>query len=249
LAIAGVGIVAALVLVAGAAGPEQACDDAGVQAVLGVAAERLASLDDGAAASRLGDLGTPAGACAERRLAKAAVDGWIEARALTARGGDPAYAGGVARALEDLTAFKDLAGAERVERLRADYATAVVRAALAAAQQERDELSLLLAHAADLASSVASERQQSLWPLPIHEVEGELWLAVDSYANARAAFELALASRRSPRAIVGLARALRRLGDTAAACAAYREADGLDVPATVRAEARTHLESSACGSA
>jgi hypothetical protein len=247
LAIAGGGIVSALVIVAGAA-RGQACDDAGAQAALAAAAERLASIDDGAAASRLAAVGTLVGGCAELRLARAAVDGWIEARGLSARGGDPAYAGGVARALEDLTAFKDLAGSERIERLRADYATSVVRAALAAAQQERDELSLLLAHAADLASSVASEQRQSSWPLPIHEVEGELWLAVDSFADARAAYELALATRRSPRALVGLARTLGRLGDHAGACAAYREADGLDIPAAVGHEARTHLESSTCGS-
>ena len=111
----------------------------------------------------------------------------------------------------------------------ASYAEAVLRAAVAAAQDERDEMQVYLALGRDLAVSLALGAQTRLWPLPIDEVEGELWLEVDRFADARAAFERAAAAGRGARGTIGLALTADRLKDVPAACAAYLRADTMSV--------------------
>jgi hypothetical protein len=128
----------------------------------------------------------------------------------------------------------------------ASYADAVLRATVAAAQDERDEMHVYLAHAGDLAGSLALAGQATVWPLPLDEVEGELWLEVDRFAEARAAFERAAAAGRGARAVVGLARTLERQGEVSAACAAYRRAAAMTIADAVRPSVAAALARPAC---
>ena len=80
------------------------------------------------------------------------------------------------------------------------------------------------------------------WPLPIDEVEGELWFEVDRYVEARDAYERAVKGAASPNALVGLARAADKLGDRVAACSAYTRARGVPgLPAAAELEIAMYL--------
>ena len=168
-----------------------------------------------------------------------AVAGWVEARSLVAVGGDPARLGPVNGILSSLEALGADTAASFDERLEAAYGVAAVRAAVAAAQDERAEMEVFLAHARDLAQQLEGARASSSWPLDIHTLEGELWLEVDWYDTARAAFERAGADR-SARVAVGLARTLRRMNDPAA-CAAFARAASMDIASDIRREVDTRL--------
>jgi hypothetical protein len=238
-------VVAGVAALAAGAAQGGACGDAAVRAALAQAAARMQTLDERGASTVLRDV-QPTG-CADVRVAQLTIDAWVDARTVLAQGGDTALTSRVTRTVEDLMLRRGEL-AERADRLLADYAAVALRAALAAAQDERDELELLLAHARDLAESLASEGRDVLWPVAVDELEGELWLEVDHAAPASEAFARAAARQRSARALVGLARARHRLGDTVGACAAYREADTADLATAARDEARTYLNSSVCGS-
>ena len=126
------------------------------------------------------------------------------------------------------------------------YADAAIRAAIDAAQDERDEMALYLAHARDLSSQLALLGGAAQWPLPIDEVEGELWFEVDRYVDARNAYERATRATNSPRAWIGLARAHVKLGETAAACDAYRHALQSSLSPEWKVEADHFVSSLAC---
>jgi hypothetical protein len=113
----------------------------------------------------------------------------------------------------------------------------VLRAAIAAAQDERDEMQLYLTHARTLAESLRLARDARPWPLPIELVEGELWLEVDRFAEAREAFARVGDPSLASRVALGAGHVLERLSDVPAACEAYRRAEaGALVPtATERA--------------
>ena len=72
-----------------------------------------------------------------------------------------------------------------------------------------------------LSSRLALIGEPAVWPLPIDLAEGQLWLSVDDYEQAEAAFGAALAGRESAAALAGLARARDRRGNKAGACAAF----------------------------
>ena len=75
------------------------------------------------------------------------------------------------------------------------------------------------------------------WPVPIDELEGELWLEVDRYTEARDAYLRATKLKPTANAWVGLARASDRLGDLVGACAAYTQASSTaGLPASVEIE-------------
>ena len=76
------------------------------------------------------------------------------------------------------------------------------------------------------------------WPLPIDELEGELWFEVDRFTESRDAYERADQARgRRPNAWIGLARATDRLGDTVTACRAYTTAaETKNLPTSVELE-------------
>jgi hypothetical protein len=163
-----------------------------------------------------------------RELQRIAMEGWTAARAIAPKGGAVELLGPVNLRLKALDAFPDTA---------ARYAEIAIRAAVSAAQDERDELGLLLAHARDLSNQMALIGAPAVFPLPIDELEGELWLEVDRVAEARDAYARATQSAPSPNAWIGLARASDRLGDVVTACRAYlTAASKKNLPTTVDLE-------------
>ena len=150
----------------------------------------------------------------EREIARVASDGWRAARALAPIGAPRDRLGPVNRSLERLD--------DLIVNISARYADAAIRAAISAAQEERDEMSVFLDHARALSTQMALTGASARWPLPIDELEGELWFEVDRFRESRDAYQRATRTTASPRAWLGLARASVRLDDTAAACAAYQ---------------------------
>lgn len=148
----------------------------------------------------------------DRQVQTVAMEGWVAARALAPRGGALELLGPVNLRLKALDSLPGHA---------ARYADTAIRAAVSAAQDERDELDVFLAHARDLSDTMALTGVTAQWPLPIDELEGELWLEVDRLTEARDAFRRATQRKPTPNALIGLARASDRLGDLVAACAAY----------------------------
>lgn len=106
----------------------------------------------------------------------------------------------------------------------AEYAKAALLAAAAAAQDERDEMRLWLAHARAVALRLAALGDAPAWPAPVDLVEGTLWFEVDRFEDAAGAYERAATARPSVAAWLGLGRARERLGRREGACAAYRAA-------------------------
>lgn len=161
-------------------------------------------------------------------LHRIAMEGWTAARALAPKGGAREFLGPVNLRLKALDAFPDTS---------ARYAEMAIRAAVSAAQEERDELALLLAHARDLSNQMALIGAPAQFPLPVDELEGELWLEVDRFTDARDAYERASQSHPSPNAWIGLARASDRLGDVVTACRAYTTAASTrNLPSSVELE-------------
>jgi hypothetical protein len=151
----------------------------------------------------------------DRDVQRIAMAGWIAARELAPKGGAVALLGPVNQRLKELDSLPGPA---------ARYADVAVRAAVSAAQEERDELGVFLAHARDLSNTMALTGSPAQWPLPIDELEGELWLEVDRFTEARDAYQRATKLKPSANAWVGLARANVRLNDVIGACAAYTQA-------------------------
>jgi tetratricopeptide (TPR) repeat protein len=155
--------------------------------------------------------------CAALNLARLSLLAYHEARAVAALGGPVERQGPVRRALASLN---DLRGGSL--DLEVEYADTAIRAAIAAAQDERPEMELLLTHARDLAERLSDRSRRAVWPRPFNLLAGELWLEVDRFEEARAAFERAVKADAGPVAIVGLARALARLGRHEEACRLWR---------------------------
>ena len=151
----------------------------------------------------------------DRDVQRLATEGWMAARAVAPKGG----------ALELLAPVNlRLKALDAVPGTAARYADVAIRAAISAAQEEREELEVFLAHARDLSNTMALAGATAQWPLPIDELEGELWLEVDRYSEARDAYLRATKSKPSANAWIGLARSSDRLGDLVGACAAYTQA-------------------------
>lgn len=164
----------------------------------------------------------------DRDLQRIAMDGWTAARALAPKGGAVEFLGPVNLRLKALDAVPDTS---------ARYAEIAIRAAVSAAQEEREELRVLLAHARDLSNQMALIGVPAQFPLPIDELEGELWLEVDRFTDARDAYERASKSHPTPNAWIGLARASDRLGDVVTACRAYTTAaSSRNLPSPVELE-------------
>jgi tetratricopeptide (TPR) repeat protein len=185
-------------------------------AVIAEAEQRVLRGDDGGAPEVLSATVT-SGTCDLLDLVISALDGWREARALAPAGGAADLLGPVQRALEQLTPFT-----KTDEQLEAEYAETAIRAAIAAAQDERPEMELLLTHARDLAERMQLRGRRAVWPRPLNLLAGELWFEVDRFEEARAAYQRAVAGEATPAALVGLARTLARLGQQAAACTTYK---------------------------
>jgi tetratricopeptide (TPR) repeat protein len=189
---------------------------------LQTAVDLIAQGDDEAVRDAV-DLGVrgPADPCQALKMSRAALGGWEAARRAAAGGGAPDLLVPASRSLDALEELRRGDGA-----LDAEYAQTAVRAAMAAAQDERPEMALLLTHARDLSERLALRGRRAVWPRSFNVLAGELWLEVDRYEDARAAFERAAAAQSSPLALVGLARSLARLGDHDLACETFRRVHG-----------------------
>jgi hypothetical protein len=155
------------------------------------------------------------------RLERSSLSGWTEARKLAAAGGAVELLGPVKRALEELDLLKN-----GELGLEVEYAQTAIRAAVAASQDERPEMELLLTHARDLSERLVDRGRRAQWPRSFNLLAGELWLEVDRYDEARRAFERAVKVDGSADAWAGLARAHARMGNKADACKAYRQIQG-----------------------
>lgn len=194
--------------------PANPCSPA-VQTLMEAAAAEVARGAYAAAAERVRTGDDSAAACALLRIAAWASHGWTAAAAAADRGGAPAALEPVVEAIEILSRL----GSPRSE---AAYAVALLRAASAAAQDERDEMLVWLDEARAVATRLALTGAAPVWPLPIDLAEGELWHGVDDYELAEAAFTRGLAAYDSPLAWRGLARARDRRANRSGACDAYR---------------------------
>lgn len=164
----------------------------------------------------------------DAEVRRIAMQGWTEARALAPKGGAVALLGPVNVRLKELDQISDTS---------ARYAETAIRAAVSAAQDEREEMNLLLTHARDLSNEMDLVGEPAQWPLPIDELEGELFLEVDQYTDARDAYERATRTKPSPNAWIGLARAADKLGDVVTACRAYTTASNTpNLPASAGLE-------------
>ena len=170
---------------------------------------------------------------ADSEVKRVAMAGWLAARALAPKGGAIDLLGPVNARLKEL---------DQMSNISARYAEIAIRAAVSAAQEERDEMQLLLTHARDLSNQMGMAGTPAEWPLPIDELEGELWLEVDRFEEARAAYERATKVAPTPNAWIGLARAADKLGDTVTACRAYLSVKGTQgLPAAVDLEVSVYL--------
>jgi hypothetical protein len=170
----------------------------------------------------------------DAEIQRVAMEGWRAARALAPKGGALDLLGPVNARLKELDEFPNMS---------ARYAEVVIRAAVSAAQEERDEMALLLTHARDLSNQMGiGAGTAPEWPLPIDELEGELWFEVDRFTEARDNFARATKVKPTPNAWIGLARASDRLGDRVGACRAYTEAQSIaGLPNTVELEISVYL--------
>ena len=166
-------------------------------------------------------------ACAPLRMARLALTGWFEARALAAFGGAAERLGPVKKTLAELDGYRAPAPdapSSTVIALEVEYAQTLIRAAVAAAQDERPEMELLLGHALDLVQRLEQRNAHASWPRPYNIAAGELWFEVDRYEESRAAFERAVQADASSAALVGLARAQARLGRAEQGCVTLKRA-------------------------
>ncbi len=164
----------------------------------------------------------------DQDVQRIAMEGWRAARAIAPKGGAVELLGPVNIRLKEL---------DEIGGMKARYADAAIRAAVSAAQEEREELAVLLVHSRSLSDLLALTGPPAEWPLPIDELEGELWFEVDRFTEARDAYDRATKLRPSPNAWIGLARASDKLGDTVTACRAYTSASSAaGLPTTVELE-------------
>jgi tetratricopeptide (TPR) repeat protein len=213
--------------------PQEDCDAVESQA-LDAAVELMERGDDAAMVPALERaLRERSSGCDRIRLAHSALLGWFEARRLASRGGAVPLLGLVNQRLADLRAIDSPSLSLEVE-----YADVAIRAAIAAAQDERPEMSLLLEQARDLTGRLGERGRRPLWPRPFNLLAGELWFEVDRYEEAATAYERATRADGSPTAFAGLGRSLEALGRHAEACRAYKQIG--DAPA-LRAEAAKFL--------
>lgn len=182
--------------------------------------------------------------CDDAALSARYLRGWLAAAEAARQGGDPLSLEPVRQAAADLE--RRAAGRPGV----AEIARLLLTAAAAAAQSERGEMALFLDQALHVESLQRAAGEPLLPLLAADEAAGDLWLQVHRYEEARAAYVEAARHRITPRIMLGLARAARRLMDVAAACFEYRRLEGWwggrpDPPGEVL-EARAYLQTPGC---
>jgi hypothetical protein len=129
---------------------------------------------------------------------------------------------GALPAAQQAAAHLRLLAEERGPRSRAEVYRLAVAAAIAASQDERDEMRVLLTHGSSLDARLYDEQQIDPRGAFL-ELAGDLWLQVDRYGEARAAYTAALtAEPRRARSMLGLARVAAKESDRPSAERAYR---------------------------
>jgi hypothetical protein len=136
-----------------------------------------------------------------------------------------AYPGAKADRLQEAARINERLGgsngghASIVELLRV-----IVRAAIAAGQEEHPELELLSMHASDLEERLLRSGQLVLPFAPVAEIAGDLFYQANRFDQARRRYSDALIARPNrARSILGIARASVRLEDSKAATDAYQQ--------------------------
>ncbi len=219
------------------------CDAVVERKALADARSRLGRIEPAAAA--LLDAAQRQPGCAALGVAALVVRGWEQARELVRVAGAPSELGPVNDSLRQLDRVRDTDVPAAVRR-QVDYGEAAIRAAVAASQDEREEMAVFLEHAAAL-SAAALPVDRPAWPLAIDEAAGELWLEVDRFAEARDALERAVRPSGTARSWLALARVRQRLGDRAGACDAYRRLQALDIALGPRGTAFQEQRLLECG--
>jgi hypothetical protein len=208
---------------------------------LGAAAARAETFDLAGAL----DLARKAAGCDEADGTVEFLEGLLGARAAVKAGGT----------MDSLREVRSAANAlsRRAEggNRRWEAASLAMRAVAAASQYERDEMALYLAEAIRVEALLISAKLPGAPLVSAHELAGDLWLQVDRFDDARAAYMLA-AERvgRTPRVRLGLARVAARLRERERACEEYRWLDQwwgnrLDPPPEI-VGARAYLASENC---
>jgi hypothetical protein len=201
-------IVALLTAAQAAAVPEGACE-----AALGGAAAQGDAFDLAGAL----DAARAAGACDAAAGTVEYLEGLLGAR-------EAVKQGGTIDSLRDVrSAANALSRRAEAGNRRWEAASLAMRAVAAASQDERGEMSIYLAEAIRIEGLLLTAGEPAAPIISVHELAGDLWLQVDRFADARAAYERA-AERvgRTPRVRLGLARAAKRLDEAAVACEQYR---------------------------
>ena len=121
--------------------------------------------------------------CATSDVQSIYLGGWEAAREAARVGGSPES---LAPVREAITALERLAGGAHGP---AEIAMFVLRAAADAAQDEREEMALFLAHAVDLERVQLGAGQPGAPGVSAHEAAGELWLRVRRYEDALRAYQ------------------------------------------------------------
>lgn len=128
--------------------------------------------------------------------------GWDAAESASRVGGSPES---LAPVREAIALLERMAGGTHGP---AEIARYVLAAAADAAQDERDEMALILEHAVALEQTQLDAHQPGAPGITAHEAAGDLWLRVYRYEDAKRAYERARAVIGStPRIESGLARA------------------------------------------
>ena len=122
-------------------------------------------------------------ACATSDVQSVYLRGWEAAREAARVGGSPESLAPVREAIAEL---ERLAGGAHGP---AEISMFVLRAAADAAQDEREEMALFLAHAVDLEREQLDAGQPGAPAITAHEAAGELWLRVRRYEDALRAYQ------------------------------------------------------------
>lgn len=150
--------------------------------------------------------------CTDARIAGLYLDGLAAAKDAYALGGAPASLTVVSAAVAALEPLSERHVPARIARL-------VLLAATAAAQSERDEMSLFLAQALRIEALQLVALQPGAPVVTAHEAAGDLWLRVHRFDEARQAFlEASRVLGPTPRTRLGAARAEARLREGPGAC-------------------------------
>src|SRR5688572_11703521 len=155
--------------------------------------------------------------CGEADVAAHFLRGLLAARDAYRFGGSPESLEPVTQAIAAL----ETRGAK--ERGVPEVWRFLLQAAAAAAQSERDEMTLLLDHAIQLEVVQIEAGQRRIPGVTAHELAGDLFLQVHRYEEARRAYTRAAGRLGvTPRVRLGYARTAARLKELPGACLEYR---------------------------